>query len=135
MRAIVLWGSMIFGTTLWASAMAGGLGSVTVRSMLGQPLVADIELVVHDKLELEGLSARVASADAHRKANIPYAVTAVGLRANIQTGRYGRRFVRIESVQPITEPTVKLLIELTGSGSQTLREYNLLLEPPELRRQ
>jgi pilus assembly protein FimV len=130
------WTGLIFGATLWAStaAMAGGLGEMTVRSTLGQPLVADIELVIRDKRELDALSARIAPANAHQQAAIPYLVTALGLRANIQMGKDGRSFIRVTSVRPVGDPAIKLLIELAGPGTNAQREYNALLEPPELQR-
>ena len=136
MRIKAWWTSLILGPALWIclTASAAGLGPLTVRSLLGQPFVADIELVIHDKRELEGLSARIASVDAHRQANIPYQVAALGLKATLQTSKEGRRFIRVESVWPVTEPAVKLLIELVGPGAQALREYNALLEPPEVQR-
>ena len=136
MRATAWCSTFIFGAALWlcGTALAAGLGPITVRSLLGQPLVADIALVIRDRRELEGLSARIASADAHRRANISNTVVALGLKAAIQTGKDGRHFVRVESVQPVTEPALKVLIELSGPGGQALREYDVLLEPPEVQR-
>lgn len=115
------------------TVLAAGMGSITVRSLLGQPLVADIELTIRDKRELDGLSARIASADALRNAGVPNTTALLGLKASIHTGKDGRSFIRVESVQRVTEPTMKLLIELSSAGVQSLREYNVLLEPPEVR--
>lgn len=136
MRAAAWYSTFIYGAVLWlcSTAQAAGLGPMTVRSLLGQPLVADIELVIRDRRELDGLSASIASADAHRRANISYRVAALGLKAAIQAGKDGRHFIRVESAQPVTEPTLKLLIELSSPGGQALREYDALLEPPEVRR-
>ena len=133
-RSTTPWIGLTLGAILWmgGTANAAGLGPITVRSQLGQPLVAEIELVVRDKRELESLSARIAPVDAHRRAEIPYLVTALGLRAAIQTGKDGRGIIRVESLRPVNDPTVKLLIELSGPGAQTLRDYPILLEPPEV---
>lgn len=130
------WNTFVLGAMLWlcGNATAAGLGPMTVHSLLGQPLIADIELVIQDRRELERFSARIASMDAHRRANIPYAVAALGLKAAIQTHKDGRRFIRVESVQPVSEPAVKLLIELISPGGQTSREYSALFEPPEVQR-
>lgn len=117
-----------------ASVSAAGMGGITVRSLLGQPLVADIELTARDKRELEGLSARIASVVAHRNAGVPNITASVGLKASIQTGKDGRSFIRVESVQPVTEPAVKLLIELSSPDASSLREFNVLLELPEVQR-
>jgi Tfp pilus assembly protein FimV len=125
----------VFSAALWASTatMAAGLGPMTIRSLLGEPLVADIALVANDKRELNGLSARIAPVAAHRRADIPY-LAALGLRAAIQTDKSGRLFVRVVSVQPVTEPAMTLLIELIGPDAQTIREYAALFEPPETQR-
>jgi Tfp pilus assembly protein FimV len=42
--------------------------------------------------------------------------------------------IRVESLKPVNDPTAKLLIELSSPGSNTLREYAVLLEPPEMQR-
>lgn len=135
-RTTALWGSVVFGAALCAAmvstaTVAAGLGEMTVRSQLGQPLVADIELVLRDKRDLVGLSASIASVDAHRKANMPYAGAALGLKAALQTDKDGRQTIRVESVKPVLEPALKLLIVLDSPGAQSLRAYNVLLELPE----
>jgi hypothetical protein len=37
-------------------------------------------------------------------------------------------------VQRVTEPALKLLSELSSAGMPSLREYNVLLEPPDVQR-
>ncbi len=99
LRVKALWGSVVFGAMLCAAmaataTLAAGLGPMTVRSQLGQPLVADIELLLRDKRDLVGLSASLASVDTHRKANMPYAGATLGLKTALQTvKRDGKPFV------------------------------------------
>ncbi len=99
LRVKALWGSVVFGAMLCAAmaataTLAAGLGLMTVRSQLGQPLVADIALVLRDKRDLVGLSASIASVDTHRKANMPYAGATLGLKTALQTvKRDGKPFV------------------------------------------
>ena len=133
LRVKALWGSVVFGAMLCAATatLAAGLGPMTVRSQLGQPLVADIELLLRDKRDLAGLSTSIASVDAHRKTNMPYAGAALGLKATLQTDKDGRRTIRVESVKPVVEPAVILLIALDSPGAQSLRAYNVLLDVPE----
>lgn len=132
------WKTLLSGVMLWAGlsspAWAAGMGQMTVRSLLGQPFVADVELVLRDRKELEGLTARIASVEAHQKANVPYTATALGLKASIQQNKDGRAWIRVQSDKPVTEPAVKLLIELTSGGAPALKEYHALLEPPEITR-
>ena len=133
LRVKALWGSVVFGAMLCAATatLAAGLGPMTVRSQLGQPLVADIELLLRDKRDLAGLSTSIASVDAPRKTNMPYAGAALGLKATLQTDKDGRRTIRVESVKPVVEPAVILLIALDSPGAQSLRAYNVLLDVPE----
>lgn len=127
--------AIAMGPALWGSAgaLAAGMGAITVKTLLGQPLIAEIELVTLDKRELESLSARIAPVEAHRRADIPYLGSTLVLRAAIQIGKEGRGIIRVESLKPVNDATLRLLIELSGPGSNALREYPVLLEPPELK--
>ena len=115
-------------------ALAAGLGELTLHSMLGQPLNADIAVLVNDKRDLDALSAGIAPASAHQRAGIPNQTAALLLKATLQTGKDGRTIIRVESVKPVTEPAMKLLIELRSPGTNALREYDILLNPPEMQR-
>ena len=53
------------------ASQAAGLGKITVLSVLGQPLKAEIE-VTANRDELPSLMAKVAPADAFRQAGIDY---------------------------------------------------------------
>jgi pilus assembly protein FimV len=127
---------LLVGMAWWvcAGATAAGLGEITVRSALGQPLNADIALLTADKRDLGSLAVSIAPASAHREAGIPNQTVALGLKATLQTGKDGRTTVRVESLRPVVEPTMRLLIELRGPSTNALREYALLLDPPELQR-
>lgn len=138
MRTQTVWNALLAGVMLWAGvsapAWAAGMGAMTVRSLIGQPFVADVELVLRDKKELDGLTARIASMEAHRSANVPYNATAVGLKASIQQSKDGRAWIRVQSEKPVSEPAMKLLIELVSGGAPVLKEFHALLELPERQR-
>jgi len=114
------------------SVHAASLGKLTVLSSLGQPLRAEIELTSTNQGEEASLVAKLASADAFRKANIDVNPVLSTLRFEILQ-RGGTPFIRVTSTQAINEPFVDMLLELTGSGRQ-VREYTFLLDPPEMRR-
>lgn len=115
------------------AANAAGLGKLTVLSALGQPLRAEIELTSVSKEEEGSLVARLASADAFRKANIDVNPVLSSLRFSVEQ-RQGKQLIRITSAQAINEPFVDLLLELSGGGSRQVREYTFLLDPPDLRK-
>ncbi len=114
-------------------AHAAGLGKLTVLSALGQPLRAEIELTSVSKEEEGSLVARLASADAFRKANIDFNPVLSSLRFSVEQ-RQGRQLIRISSAQALNEPFVDLLLELSGGGTRLVREYTFLLDPPDMRK-
>src|SRR5450830_619898 len=115
------------------AAHAAGLGKLTVLSSLGQPLRAEIELTSVSKEEEGALVARLAPADAFRKANIDVNPVLSSLRFSVEQ-RQGKQFIRITSTQVINEPFVDLLLELSGGGARLVREYTFLLDPPDMRK-
>src|SRR5689334_10942369 len=110
-------------------AGAAGMGRLNVLSNLGQPLVAEIDLSV-SKEELGSLSARLASPDAYRTANLQYNPSLTGARITIERRPGGQSFLKIVSTRPVAEPFIDVLIELTWASGRMSREYTALLDPP-----
>ncbi|WP_370660005.1 type IV pilus assembly protein FimV, partial [Massilia horti] len=115
-----------------SAAYAAGLGKLTVLSALGQPLRAEIELTSVSGDEAAGLVAKLASPDAFRSANIEFNPALLSLRFTVEQ-RAGRQLIRITSSQPLNEPFVDLLLELSWNNGRLVREYTFLLDPAELR--
>ena len=126
-----------FKATLIAGAIAmlpfgtqaAGLGGINVFSGLGQPLRAEIELKATPQ-ELQTLSARIASADAFRQANVTYSSVMTGLQVSVES-RGNRSVIRLVSDRPVNEPFLELLVELNWANGRMLREYTFLLDPIE----
>jgi pilus assembly protein FimV len=114
------------------TANAAGLGKLTVLSALGQPLRAEIELTSVSSEEANGLVAKLANPDAFRAANIDFNPALLSLRFAVEQ-RSGRQIVRITSSQPMNEPFVDMLLELSWNNGRLVREYTFLLDPAELR--
>ena len=108
---------------------AAGLGRLTVMSSLGAPLNAEIEIVALQPGEEDGLTARVASAEAFRQAGIEPSAALSTVRFAIAR-RDGKPVIRVTSTQPINEPFVDLLVELEANSGRLVREYTFLLDPP-----
>ncbi|HYN13202.1 MAG TPA: FimV/HubP family polar landmark protein [Burkholderiales bacterium] len=126
--------SAILAAALWfavpLAAHAAGLGKLTVLSPLGQPLNAEIEIVSLQKGEEEGLVARLAPPEAYQQAGIEPSAALVGVRFAIER-RAGRPILRVTTPQSVNEPFVELLIELQWPTGRLVREYTVLLDPPE----
>jgi pilus assembly protein FimV len=124
----------ILAAALWLAASftahAAGLGRITVLSPLGQPLNAEIELVSLQPGEEDALTARLAPSEAFRQAGIEPSPALSGVRFTV-VKRDGRSVIRVTSPQPVNEPFLDLLVELEWPGGRLVREYTLLLDPPE----
>src|ERR1043166_3223357 len=74
MRAnpIITFGLVAGALAIPPSALALGLGKLTVDSALGQPLAARIELTSATRDELESLSAKIADPSLYRQNNLTY---------------------------------------------------------------
>ncbi len=111
---------------------AAGLGQLSVISPLGQPLNAEIEIVSLQPGEEEGLVARLASPDAFRAAGIDFNPALVTARFAIER-RAGRPLLRVRTTQPVNDPFLEILVELQWTTGRLVREYTVLLDPPEYR--
>ena len=117
--------------TLFSNAVAAGWGDLRVQSSLGQPLRAEIELVSASRQDDGPLTVKLAPFDTYRQANIEFNPVLTSLRFAVEQ-RGNRQFVRVTSTQPLNEPFVDMLLELSSSNGRVVREYVFLLDPPGL---
>jgi pilus assembly protein FimV len=111
-------------------AHAAGLGNLTVRSSLGQPLVAEIDLISVRKDELSTLTARLASPEAYRQADLQYGAVLTGIRFAVEQRPNGQPYIKIMSARSVNEPFVNLVIEVNSPSGRFTREYTALIDPP-----
>ena len=114
-------------------ADAAGLGRLTITSGLGQPLRAELEVTSVGRDELPTLQVRMAPLAAFRAANLEFNPALTNLRFSLDKRPDGGYFVRINSAQPVNEPYLDLMVELTWATGRVIREYTVLLDPPSLR--
>jgi pilus assembly protein FimV len=113
------------------SAFAAGLGKLTVLSALGQPLRAELDITA-SRDELASLGAHVAPAETFQQAGIEYVPAAAALKFLVDKRSGGQPFLRVSSDRAINEPFIDVLIELVWSSGRMVREYTVLLDPPNL---
>lgn len=119
----------VAGLALSTSIYAVGMGGINVASALGQPLKADIELVAISKFEKDSLVARLASPEAYKSAGLEYPY-GNNFKFKIESRADGQPYISASSAQPVNDPFVSLLVELTWSAGKLSREYTFLLDPP-----
>jgi pilus assembly protein FimV len=120
----------IAALVLSGAVSAVGMGGINVTTALGEPLKAEIDLVAVGKADKNKMSARLASPDAFKGAGLDYPGTLPKLKFEIEERANGEPYLKLTSTQPVNEPFVSLLVELTWSSGRLLREYTFLLDPP-----
>ena len=110
-----------------ASAWAVELGEVVVRSHIGQPLVADIELT---GFTTDGgtVDVRLAHPDVFQGANIGMHPVLSSTRMSVMR-RDGRQFLHITSIAPVQTQYVHLFLDLGEGGRRNVRAASLPFTP------
>ncbi|MDQ3267279.1 MAG: hypothetical protein M3P47_00840, partial [Pseudomonadota bacterium] len=121
---------LVLGLVLSGSSYAISMGDINVANTLGEPMSVLIELGTASKDEISSLSARLAPPEVFKNAGLDYPSGLPPLKFKIETNANGEPYIKITSAQPINEPFVNLLVELTWSSGKLLREYTFLLDPP-----
>lgn len=129
LKSLIILLGFIAGVTLSASISALGLGGINVTSGLGRVLTADIELVAVNKADKASLVARLASPDIYKSAGLDYPY-GNKFKFQVESRPNGEPYLKVTSSQPINDPFVVMLVELTWSSGRLLREYTFLLDPP-----
>ena len=117
-------------SSLPLGAHAAGLGDIKVISVLGQPLLAEIDITA-SRDEIPSLAARLASHEAFQQAGIDYNPVLSQLKVSIETRSNGHHYLRLKTDQALNEPFLDLLLEMSWAAGRLQREYLFLLDPPE----
>src|SRR3954470_19751223 len=128
-KPIITFGLLAGALAVSPSALALGLGKLTVDSALGQPLSARIELTSVSRDELESLSAKIADPTLYRQNNLTYQGVLARTRVAVEMAG-GNPVLKISSSSPVTEPFLDLMVELNWASGRVVREYTFLLDPP-----
>lgn len=102
------------------------LGSVQVQSNLGQPLVAEVELLNADQ---ESLKTGIAPPSVYQQHSfqVPYQLGHVNVRVVQRPD--GRRVLRVTSERAVNEPTLELLLQAEDRAGSIVRYIPLLIDP------
>ncbi|MFM8245923.1 MAG: FimV family protein, partial [Burkholderiaceae bacterium] len=122
---------MMCALTQHVDANSAALGDASVRSSLGQRLSAEIDLTSLTATEAASVSVKLAPAESWASAGIDLTAIHRTLYFSVEK-RDGRHVVRISSDQSVNEPYLHLLVELSADGVRTIRQYVLLIDPPDL---
>ncbi len=114
-----------------ASGMAHalGLGELTLKSTLNQPLVAEIELLDVKELTAAEVVPSLASPEDFAKAGVDRQAFLNDLTFTPVLNASGKSILRVTSSKPLSEPMVKFLVQVMWPNGRLLRDYSVLLDP------
>ncbi|MFJ4144811.1 FimV/HubP family polar landmark protein [Pseudomonas sp. NPDC089734] len=112
-------------------AQALGLGELSVKSTLNQPLVAEIELTQAQGLNASQVVPSLATTADFAQAGVTRQAFLNDLTFTPVINASGKSVLRITSSKPVRDPYVKFLVQVLWPDGRLLREYSLLLDPPK----
>ncbi len=119
---------------LWSpAAQALSLGQISVKSALGEPLSAEIDILDINADEAATLVTRVASPDAFKASGLDYNVAISGLRASLYRRANGKPYLKLTGDKPVNDPYVDMILEANWNSGRIVRDYTLLFDPPSLK--
>ncbi|MDR2365723.1 MAG: hypothetical protein LBD68_07705 [Zoogloeaceae bacterium] len=106
------------------------MGGITVYSMLGQPLRAEIKVTAAAD-ELTGMTAHLAPRDSFAHTGVAYSSVLSDFRFELEKSATGT-VIKVTSHSPVNEPYLDFLVELSWPSGRLTRGYTVLLDPPEV---
>jgi pilus assembly protein FimV len=113
-----------------ARSAALGLGEITLDSALNQLLVAEIELNDTSGLDSGEIIVSLGTRDDFERVGVERFFFLTDLRFEVVTGRNGFPVLQVSTTQPVTEPCLKIVVQVLWPNGRLLKEYTLLLDPP-----
>lgn len=108
---------------------AAGLGRLDVKSVLGEPLRAEVSVLAKPG-EIGSLEVRLAPPQAYQAAGLVHTLIVSKLAVTLTKDASGQPVVNITSAGPINEPVIDLLLELSWASGRVTREYTAFIDPP-----
>lgn len=119
--------ALSFSTT---GAYALNMGEISWKSAYGQPLNATIELSGTAGLTAKDIQASLASNAEFTNAGITHSNELAKLSFTTVMGKGGKAYIKITSHQPIKEPYLDILVNVSFQGTKLSKDYTILLDLP-----
>jgi len=108
-----------------------GLGNLDLNSALNEPFDARVQLLSPTADELDSLNVGLADSEAFARAKIDRPFILSNLKFALRRSPDdGPDYIRVFSQEPIREPFLNFLVEVSWSNGRLFREYTVLLDPP-----
>ena len=125
-------GLTVFGLGAILPGIAGafGLGEITLKSALNQPLDATIRLSKVGDLGISEIIPKLASRKDFEQAGVGRVFFLTDIEFEVKVDGTGGATILLRSNKPVKEPFLNFIIEVEWPQGRLLREYTVLLDPP-----
>ena len=111
-------------------AQALGLGEIELQSYLNEPMNAEISLPQSQGIDSGDVFVNIAPERAYQRLGLQRNRFLGKLRFDVATRSDGSLVVNVSSKEPLREPYLNFLLELTWPNGRLMREYAVLVDPP-----
>ncbi len=118
-------------TSVFNTAMALGLGEITVHSALNEPLNVEIDIINTDSVAIDDITVRNATRETYQRADLLNPEIFNKVRFKIIKKPDGSLVVRLTSKKPVKEPFITFIADMRWRTGHFNREYTFLLDPPK----
>jgi pilus assembly protein FimV len=122
---------LLLGAGVCDPAFGLGLGEIEVESALNQRFEATIRLLNTDGLEDGEILPNLASSEDFERVGVERFFYLLDLEFTTDLSDPANPVIRVTSERPVREPFVNFLVEVLWPSGRLLREYTVLLDPPE----
>ncbi|MGF1546237.1 MAG: hypothetical protein ACFCUG_02790 [Thiotrichales bacterium] len=113
------------------SALSIGIGEVEVKSFLNQPFDAVMPVFGGAAaIPPDSLKIRLASPQTHASAGLPYPNELRNAQFRVVQAPNGRVQILANTRNPVNEPLLRFLLEVSWDTGRMVREVSVLLDPP-----
>lgn len=112
-----------------AAVNALGLGPIEVRSHLNEPFDARIPIIGGAAAGDGPVSVFLAEPQRFRAAGLARPFVLATLQFEVVGGEQGPQYVQVSSRQPLREPVLDFLVELSAPSARLVQRYTVLLDP------
>lgn len=112
------------------SVHALGFGNIKLSSALNQTLNAEIELLSATAEDIKDLKVSLASREAFLRSGVDRTALLTKIKFTIEQ-RKGKYFIKLSTDETVREPFLNFLLEMNWKNGRMLREYTVLLDPPD----
>jgi len=130
MRKSVLTGAIAL-SLLSLNVHALSVGKMNIDSYLGEPLDISIDVQSVSKSELSTLDVSLASRALFTQAGIDYPENADNIQVSLDASAEDNAKIMVTSNNAVSDPFVHLLLQISWSGGNMLREYTALIDPAD----